>query len=557
MGILSLFGKKATDSSIDQFVTGKHSTLNQTGINYDDAEVTGPGFFGVSCEDATFFLKTLLAQTPDAIYFKDKKSKFILASSQLAMVLSGQPRAELLIGKTDADFFTEEHARQAFLDEESILRTGNPLIDIEEKETYADGHITWAKTSKMPLFNKQGDIIGTWGTSRDITALKKTEDDLRSSNEQLQQSQKMEAFGQLAGGIAHDFNNMLGGILGTAQLLERKYGAADPRLHDNLSMIIDTAKRAGDFTSQLLAFARKSTVSFIPVDINTIIASVVKLLSHTLEKRIHIVERLYEKEMMVKGDFGQIQNVFLNLAVNARDAMNGDGTLTFSSSLVAAEGNNEAKSLCNEYVRVTVSDTGSGMDKATLARAFEPFFTTKPPGKGTGLGLASVYGTVKSHNGLIEVTSNVGKGTSFSLLFPLLEMEKQREEKFGDNIIKGSGGVLVVDDEEIIRKVVAAMLREIGYTPYTMADSAKAISWYAQNYKNIDLVIVDMNMPGIGGYECVSALKKINPALCIVMATGYNLSSDTQKIIAKCISGFIQKPFNLTELSHTLADLLA
>ncbi len=504
---------------------------------------------------AAFYLESILEQSPDSIYFKDLQSRFTLVSSRLAMLIAGTTDANKVIGKADSDFFAHEHAQAALADEKRIIQTGKPILDLQEKETYPDGHITWAQTSKMPLIDNTGTIVGTWGISHDITAQKKSEEDLKASNEQLHQAQKMEAFGQLAGGVAHDFNNMLGGILGIAQLLERKYGAADPRLRDNLAMIIDTAKRAEDLTGQLLAFARKTPVAFAPVDINQIISSVVKLLTHTIDRRIKIVERLYETEIKVLGDFGQLQNVMLNLAVNARDAMAQGGTLTFSSELVGSDSASGSAKV-TRYVRIGVSDTGCGMDSATLARAFEPFFTTKPPGKGTGLGLASVYGTIKSHNGLIEVDSQVSKGTTFSLLLPLVEPQKQGLAYLGGAIVRGTGNILVVDDDDLILKVVNAMLKELGYTPHIEGNPSKAVSWYSEHCHEINLVIIDMNMPQMSGYECVTALKKINPNVVICMATGYNLASDTQKIISRGIAGFIQKPFNLSELSQTLADLL-
>jgi signal transduction histidine kinase/CheY-like chemotaxis protein len=465
------------------------------------------------------------------------------------------------IGRTDFDFFSSNQARQFYENEQRIIRTGEPMLDIEENKIWPDGRVTWFLTSKYPLKDRRGEIIGTWGISRDIKRQKQTEAELEMSEMKFRQAQKMEAFGQLAGGIAHDFKNMLSIILGSGQLIQMKLHGSNPEIKDHIDMLIDATTRAADLTQKLLTFARKDSYNVVPLEINNVIRSVTGLLKHTFDKNIRIVECLNAANSMVCGEYVQIQNALLNLAINARDAMPQGGVLTFATDeILSGQRPPDLKHQPAElgrFLQITVTDTGCGMDDQTKHRAFEPFFTTKEAGKGTGLGLSSVYGAIKSHNGLIELETELKKGTTFKIFLPLVEKAERAiaPEKPIPN--KGSGKILVVDDEEDVRFIIGQFLDLMGYSVIACRSGADAVAYYTEHHAEIDALIIDNVMPNMDGLECVKKIKLINSGAKILMSSGYDLFSDTQQIITVGVSGFIQKPIQAHELARTMSEVLA
>ncbi|MBD3320809.1 MAG: response regulator [Chitinivibrionales bacterium] len=387
-------------------------------------------------------------------------------------------------------------------------------------------------------------------------------DEKRKLAEQYRHSKKMEAIGLLAGGVAHDFNNLLSGISGFANLLNRKYGLKDPALKRYIDPIIQASDRGSELTGQLLAFARKGKYQLLDINIHEIIESVIQLLSRTIDKRIVISKQLNAESPVIRGDPSQVQNAVLNMCLNSRDAMAGGGELLLSTSDAYIDEQHSYRELYTMkpgyYCLLSISDNGTGMDEETKTRMFEPFFTTKESGKGTGLGLASVYGCVKSHNGYIEVDSSPSEGTTVRTYFPTVKGPAKVSElpKQADEIITGKGRILVVDDEQVVRDVSREILSDMGYSVTTCNDGAEAVAYYAMHYKNIDLVIIDMIMPGMAGFDCFRELKKINSSIKVIIATGYSVAEDTQKIVTRGISGFIQKPFDATELSQMISETL-
>jgi PAS domain S-box-containing protein len=377
---------------------------------------------------------------------------------------------------------------------------------------------------------------------------------------QLRQSQKMEAIGLLAGGIAHDFNNMLGAIVGYADMLKLKHEGSNPEVAKSATRILEASRNMADLTTKLLAFARRGKYEIQPIDVHDVVLDVVKLVEHTFDKRIKIAKNFKAPAAMVMGDRTQLQNAVLNLAVNARDAMPDGGKLTFTTdsyNFTDAHTKSYPYAIVpGRYVLLSVTDTGIGMDDTVKNRLFEPFFTTKEKGKGTGLGLASVYGTVKSHNGYIEVDSEAGKGATFRIYLPLVDAPGQAKPEVRAAVQKGRGTILVVDDEELVREMCREILTDMGYTVTVSKDGEDAARYYREHFRTIDLVVIDLIMPRLGGRECFHKIKKINPAIRAIIMSGYALDGEAKQIINEGACGFIQKPFDVTSFSKAVKDAM-
>lgn len=373
---------------------------------------------------------------------------------------------------------------------------------------------------------------------------------------QLHQSQKMDVIGQLAGGVAHDFNNMLTGIMGAAEMLKNRIGR-DDKTDKLLDTILNATRRSADLTRQLLTFSRKEKLLTRPVSINAIIDTTAKLLSRTIDKKIQISTRLLAKNSVVMGDTTLLQSALLNLGINARDAMPEGGTLCYGTTDVFLD-----STICNQqgfalspgmYVEIYVSDSGHGMSRDVIEHIFEPFFTTKTTGKGTGLGLAAVYGTIQSHEGAITVHSESGVGTVFKIYLPTAVEEECHIEAADSSVICGSGTILLVDDEEILRAVGGDLLEELGYKVYFAENGEEALKLYAEKSSEISLVLLDIIMPKMGGKETLLKLLEINPTIKVVFCSGFHQEGNDQTLIALGAKGFIQKPYNRSELSMVVA----
>jgi signal transduction histidine kinase len=384
---------------------------------------------------------------------------------------------------------------------------------------------------------------------------------LEESQERLRQAEKLEAIGLLAGGIAHDFNNHLTSIMAFADLI-RVTAKDNAEIRELAEGILAGSRRSADLTGQLLAFARKANLLAVPVDVHRVIADVTSLLKHTIDKRIIIRHDLAAAPSTILGDPTQLENALLNLALNARDAMPSGGELLFATSIAELD-DAYCRTIPHEvtpgtYLRVSVSDTGCGMDEKTRNRIFEPFFTTKAPGKGTGMGLPAVYGTVRSLNGAIAVYSEPGHGSSFHLYFPVLPIAGEAPHVSAEPspTDKGHGHVLVVDDEKTVSAAVSKLLQSMGYTVTVRGNGKEALEFYTSNWKSVDLVLLDMIMPVMGGKDAFVAMQKINPGIVALLSSGYSLNGEAQSMLDAGVAGFMQKPFTIAELRAKIGPLL-
>jgi PAS domain S-box-containing protein len=421
-----------------------------------------------------------------------------------------------------------------------------------------DGTLKWLETTFSLLLDSAGQASGILGVTRDISERKLAEREHEALEEAWRQAQKMEAIGTLAGGIAHDFNNLLTAIFGYADILRSQIGR-NGAAEESIGIIEKAAKRASDLTSQLLGFARKGRFQAVQVNLNDTIAEVTSLLKSTVDKKIDIVQNLSTRKPFVVGDPSQLSHLFLNLGINARDAMPQGGALSFK--LEITELSSEFCRLHPElepgpYNLVTVADTGTGIAKENLGRIFEPFFTSKEQGKGTGLGLAMVYGVATGHGGTVLVESEPGRGTTFRVYLPWVAGAGVAAVERPEPLITGNATLLLVDDEENIRNVAQTMLAQLGYTVMVAEDGAAGVALYRRHVATIDLVIVDMIMPNMSGTQCIEELKNIDPAVKVILATGYSRETLGENINRDEIVGFLQKPYTKQQLSSVVARSL-
>jgi PAS domain S-box-containing protein len=403
---------------------------------------------------------------------------------------------------------------------------------------------------------REGETSGIRGFIIDISDRKNAEEERRRLETQFHQAQKLETIGTLAGGIAHDFNNLMTTILGNTSLILYDIDQTSPH-YEPLKNIERQIKRGAELTTQLLGYARKGKYYVKPVDLNEIVDESTSAFGRT-RKEIIIQCELADNLLAVEADQGQIQQVLLNLFVNTADAMPKGGNLFIATSNAT---HNDIKSKQyqpepGDYVRLTVSDTGIGMDEKVRERIFDPFFSTKETGKGTGLGLASVYGIVKNHGGYIEVKSGKGRGTVFNIFIPASGKVALEPVEPALEIMKGSGTILIVDDEEMVLDVGVRLLKKLGYTVLESNSGRNAVDLYKKVQDKIDLVVLDIVMPDLGGGDVYERLKEINPDVKVLLSSGYSIDDQAREIMERGCDGFIQKPFSMKAMSDKISEIL-
>ena len=539
--------KTGEEKWVDQIVTILTEGNKITGFQSIVRDITDRKFAEETLRENEEKYRTILENMEEGYYEVDLAGNFTFVNDAMSEI-RGYSREELM-GKNNRDYMTEETAKEVFKVYNNVYTTGKPARNLEWETIRKDGTKGRVETSASLIKDSKGKPIGFRGVMRDISEKQILE-------AQLHKAQKMESIGTLAGGIAHNFNNLLMGIQGNASIILLDIDSGNPR-HKNLKNIEKLVDNGAKLAAQLIAYAREGKYEVKPINLNQLVKETSDTFGMT-KKEISIHQKLSEKLYGIKADQGQIEQVLLNLYVNAADAMPGGGVLFVKTINVTDKDITDKlyETKLGNYVLLTVKDTGVGMDKETRERIFEPFFTTKGLASGTGLGLASVYGIIKSHGGYIDVDSEKGKGTTFSIYLPATEEIIEQKNVLSDELVKGKGTILLVDDEEMVLESGEHMLKHLGYEVLLANDGQEALELYKLNQDKIDLVLLDMVMPVMGGGEAFDRMKEINTNVKVLLSSGYSIEGEAKEILNRGCDAFIQKPFKLEHFSQKIKKLL-
>ena len=505
--------------------------------------------------------RLIAENTADIIAIMDMEKRFTYVSPSLMRILGFSD--EEAKGSSLKNILTAESLKTAaqVLQEELALESAENAdpdrIRILELEHYKkDGTPAWLEVSLSFLRNSSRKAIGMLTVSRNISERKQAEMEKQRMAEQLHQAQKLESIGTLAGGIAHDFNNLLMGIQGYATLMRLDLDSSHPH-YGRLQQIEEQVASGADLTKQLLGFAREGRYQVSVTDMNDLIRRTSSIFTRT-KKEISVKTRLDMNLRHAMVDTGQIEQALMHLYVNAGQAMPAGGTLTLETENTHLESDQSAPYAVEpgDFIKITIQDNGIGMDEKILKRIFDPFFTTKGMGRGTGLGLAMVYGIIKGHDGGIAVTSTLGRGTTFTIYLPATEDETLSEQPVSKTIAKGTEKILLVDDEPMVLDANRKILEALGYEVCAAKNGQEAISLLWENRDDIALVILDMVMPGMSGGDTFDRLRAIRPDIPVILCSGYSLEGEAQEILDRGCNRFLQKPFDIQDFSRMIRSLL-
>ncbi|MFH1021253.1 MAG: response regulator [Pseudomonadota bacterium] len=503
--------------------------------------------------------RSLVETTSDFVWEVDREGRFSYCSP-VSRDLYGYAPEELL-GRIFFEVLSEPESREQFRQIfSSCVDSASRCQAVERRCLTKEGRLIIVESNGTPVFDAQGQICGYRGIDRDITARKENEAERQRLEERYRQTQKLEALGTLAGGIAHDLNNILTPILAYSEL-GKMQTVGNNELHTKFETIESCSRRAADLIRRILSFSRKQKIDVQPLDLRQLIQEFSKMLRRLIREDITLSVALPEKLWTVLVDRSQMEQVLMNLVVNARDAMENGGELRIKAENTSVAAHSlydvDLREICGDFVVLTVSDQGCGIDAKKIAMVFDPFFTTKEVGKGTGLGLATVHGIVAQHDGHIFVESEEGRGSNFKIFLPKSEGAVSGEKVAAalPHLQGGTESILLVEDDAEVLQVLAATLEGLGYRVLGAANGKAALKLFAENGEGIDMLVTDLIMPGLGGRAVGKAIRDRRPGLPILYMTGYAFDVATQELEAQG-SALLQKPFALDHFTGVVRNLL-